>query len=268
MVFVPHSAASERAARDLGRHDLRAGVVHSGQLREERRTVLSRFADGSLDVLAVPRVLDEGIDVPAADLAVIAGASRSRRQMIQRRGRVLRRKPDGPDPASRFCSWRAPSKIRPSGPMGRSLTKFASVGMTTPWSAEEAHCDSQTGTAATLTLSGSGVGKPSSAMPWGWNGIASLISCSTSARVSVDLGDPLGCRRRRLAGQKLAVRRAKEDFYGGRRVDGDVGQKLAVVTRFGQELYRGDLLVVVSEAASLSSMNTTVGSTSSAGLDT
>jgi superfamily II DNA or RNA helicase len=40
-------------------------------------------------------VLDEGIDVPAADLAVILAASRSRRQMVQRMGRVLRRKPDG-----------------------------------------------------------------------------------------------------------------------------------------------------------------------------
>ncbi len=40
-------------------------------------------------------MLDEGIDVPAADLAVIVGASRSRRQMIQRMGRVLRRKTDG-----------------------------------------------------------------------------------------------------------------------------------------------------------------------------
>ena len=40
-------------------------------------------------------MLDEGVDVPAADLAVILAASRSRRQMIQRMGRVLRRKPDG-----------------------------------------------------------------------------------------------------------------------------------------------------------------------------
>ncbi len=45
--------------------------------------------------MSAPRVLDEGIDVPAADLAVIVGASRSHRQMIQRLGRVLRRKVDG-----------------------------------------------------------------------------------------------------------------------------------------------------------------------------
>ena len=46
-------------------------------------------------MLAAPRVLDEGVDVPAADLAVIIGASRSRRQMVQRMGRVLRKKADG-----------------------------------------------------------------------------------------------------------------------------------------------------------------------------
>jgi superfamily II DNA or RNA helicase len=40
-------------------------------------------------------VLDEGVDVPAADLAVVLAASRSRRQMVQRMGRVLRRKDDG-----------------------------------------------------------------------------------------------------------------------------------------------------------------------------
>ena len=48
-----------------------------------------------LRVLTAPQVLDEGVDVPAADLGVILAASRSRRQMIQRMGRVLRRKPDG-----------------------------------------------------------------------------------------------------------------------------------------------------------------------------
>jgi superfamily II DNA or RNA helicase len=56
--------------------------------------VLRRFAEGDLQVISAPRVLDEGVDVPEADLAVIIGASRSRRQMIQRMGRVLRRKPD------------------------------------------------------------------------------------------------------------------------------------------------------------------------------
>ena len=41
--------------------------------------------------------MEEWVDVPDADLAVIVAASKQRRQMIQRMGRVLRRKSDGRD---------------------------------------------------------------------------------------------------------------------------------------------------------------------------
>ena len=95
IVFTQTIAASERAALALDGCGLRSGVVHSALSRDERAALLSGFAAGHLDVLAAPRVLDEGIDVPAADIALIAAASRSRRQMVQRMGRVLRRKPDG-----------------------------------------------------------------------------------------------------------------------------------------------------------------------------
>ena len=95
IVFTQSIAASDRACALLRRCGVRAGAVHSALGGEDRRDVLGRFGRGELDALAAPRVLDEGVDVPAADLAVIAGASRSRRQMIQRMGRVLRKKPDG-----------------------------------------------------------------------------------------------------------------------------------------------------------------------------
>ena len=95
IVFTQSIATSERAALVLGRYGLRAGVMHSSLASKVRRETLRQFAAGELPVLSAPRVLDEGIDVPAADLAIIVGASRSRRQMIQRMGRVLRRKPDG-----------------------------------------------------------------------------------------------------------------------------------------------------------------------------
>lgn len=48
------------------------------------------FADGFLQVIVAPQVLDEGVDVPEADLVVILAASKTRRQMVQRMGRVLR----------------------------------------------------------------------------------------------------------------------------------------------------------------------------------
>ena len=54
----------------------------------------------TLDAVAAPRVLDEGVDVPDANLGIVMSASRTRRQMIQRMGRILRRK--GPGVAARF----------------------------------------------------------------------------------------------------------------------------------------------------------------------
>lgn len=95
IVFTQSIAASEWSCAVLRAEGLRAGVIHSVLSRAERRDVLGRFAAGEIDVISAPRILDEGIDVPAADLAVLVGASRSRRQMVQRMGRVLRRKPDG-----------------------------------------------------------------------------------------------------------------------------------------------------------------------------
>jgi RNA polymerase primary sigma factor len=95
IVFTQSIAAAERAAGTLLDSGLRAAAVHSGQRGDARRAVLAGFAAGDVQAVAAPQVLDEGIDVPAADLAVILAASRSRRQMVQRMGRVLRRKPDG-----------------------------------------------------------------------------------------------------------------------------------------------------------------------------
>lgn len=48
-----------------------------------------------MKAIVAPRLLDEGVDVPEADLGVIVAASQQRRQMVQRMGRVLRRKQDG-----------------------------------------------------------------------------------------------------------------------------------------------------------------------------
>lgn len=58
--------------------------------RRERRLALERFAAGELRVLVSARVLNEGIDVPAADVAIVIGGSLGAREYIQRVGRVLR----------------------------------------------------------------------------------------------------------------------------------------------------------------------------------
>lgn len=95
IIFTQSIAGAEHAAGRLSGHGIAAAAIHSRLDTVDRRLVLSRFATGDLQAITAPQVLDEGVDVPAADFGVILAASRSRRQMIQRMGRVLRPKPDG-----------------------------------------------------------------------------------------------------------------------------------------------------------------------------
>lgn len=95
LVFTSSIVAAERSAAVLVSHGLDAEAVHSDQPSALRRTRMESFRDGRLRVLVAPQVLDEGIDVADADLGVVLGTSRSRRQMVQRVGRVLRCKTDG-----------------------------------------------------------------------------------------------------------------------------------------------------------------------------
>ncbi len=58
--------------------------------KKERARALGQFRGGELRILVSARVLNEGIDVPAADVAIIIGGSQGSREYIQRVGRVLR----------------------------------------------------------------------------------------------------------------------------------------------------------------------------------
>ncbi|MCA9538487.1 MAG: DEAD/DEAH box helicase family protein [Myxococcales bacterium] len=60
----------------------------------ERRALLDGFADGTYGVLATSKVLNEGVDVPDANVAIIISGSGSVREHVQRLGRILRKRGD------------------------------------------------------------------------------------------------------------------------------------------------------------------------------
>lgn len=95
LVFTDTVEQAEAAAIALRAGGVAAEELHGGLERARRRIRLAQFRRGALQVVVAPRVLDEGVDVPDAELAVVLAAFRSRRQMVQRLGRVLRVKPDG-----------------------------------------------------------------------------------------------------------------------------------------------------------------------------
>jgi superfamily II DNA or RNA helicase len=62
---------------------------------DEREAILDRFREGTYRGVVAANVLDEGVDVPDANVAVVLGGSGSSREFTQRLGRVLRPKDDG-----------------------------------------------------------------------------------------------------------------------------------------------------------------------------
>jgi superfamily II DNA or RNA helicase len=58
----------------------------------ERRQILERFRGGDYGKLVTGRVLNEGVDVPDANVAIVVSGSSATREYIQRLGRVLRPK--------------------------------------------------------------------------------------------------------------------------------------------------------------------------------
>jgi superfamily II DNA or RNA helicase len=90
LVFTEEIDFAERLARRSKNEGLRTLVYHSELDSVERDRTLSTFRSLEQGVLVTVRALDEGLDVPDADAAVLAASSTSKRQHVQRRGRVLR----------------------------------------------------------------------------------------------------------------------------------------------------------------------------------
>jgi superfamily II DNA or RNA helicase len=58
--------------------------------RDERRAALERFRDGTYSAIVSSQVLDEGVDVPDANVGIILSGTGSSREYRQRLGRILR----------------------------------------------------------------------------------------------------------------------------------------------------------------------------------
>lgn len=74
----------------LTEHGVEAGVYHSKLNLRQRAEMLAGYRKGRLKVLVTCRALDEGFNVPETEIGIVAASTATRRQRIQRLGRVLR----------------------------------------------------------------------------------------------------------------------------------------------------------------------------------
>lgn len=65
--------------------------ISEGQVLNE---ILQGFSEGKIDILFAMKMLDEGVDVPRAEVGIFASSTGNPRQFIQRRGRLLRKHKD------------------------------------------------------------------------------------------------------------------------------------------------------------------------------
>ncbi|MGQ3413174.1 DEAD/DEAH box helicase family protein [Natrinema sp. LN54] len=90
IVFTAHNDL----AYDVSERFLLPTITHQTGAAE-RREILERFREGTYTRIATSNVLDEGVDVPDANVAVVLSGSGSEREFTQRLGRILRPTADG-----------------------------------------------------------------------------------------------------------------------------------------------------------------------------
>jgi superfamily II DNA or RNA helicase len=89
LIFTHDNATVYKIARQF----LVPVITHQTKTKE-RREVLLRFNAGTYPTVATSRVLNEGVNVPEANVAVILSGSGSVREHVQRLGRILRKSGD------------------------------------------------------------------------------------------------------------------------------------------------------------------------------
>lgn len=93
---------------------LSIGFTSSRLIGDDRPSVLRDFASGLYEFIVAIRCLDEGIDIPDARYALILASSKTEREWIQRRGRILRLAP-GKQYATIYDCIVVPSRVDEDG---------------------------------------------------------------------------------------------------------------------------------------------------------
>jgi superfamily II DNA or RNA helicase len=86
LIFTNDNATVYRISQDF----LIPAITHQTPVKE-RHEILQNFREGKYKTLAASHVLNEGVDVPEASVAILLSGTGSAREYIQRLGRVLRK---------------------------------------------------------------------------------------------------------------------------------------------------------------------------------
>lgn len=89
ILFTENNAMAYRVARRF----LIPVITHQTRVKERTR-ILADLSSGTVNAVVTSKVLNEGVDVPSARVAIVISGSGSVREHVQRLGRVLRKQGD------------------------------------------------------------------------------------------------------------------------------------------------------------------------------
>jgi len=89
IVFTADNATVYQIARKF----LTPAITHQTKARE-RKLILERFHSGEYSIVVTSQVLNEGVDVPSANVGIVLSGSSTIRENVQRLGRLLRKQQD------------------------------------------------------------------------------------------------------------------------------------------------------------------------------
>jgi superfamily II DNA or RNA helicase len=85
--------ADNATVYEIARRFLVPAITHQTKARE-RKQVLERFHSGEYSIVVTSQVLNEGVDVPAANVGIVLSGTSTIRENVQRLGRLLRKHGD------------------------------------------------------------------------------------------------------------------------------------------------------------------------------
>jgi len=93
VIFDETQYNAEEIYKMLIDRGFKCSLYHSGRGKKNNREEIDKYKNNETDILVTVRALDEGMNVPNIDVAIIVNGNSQKRQFFQRLGRAIRKVP-------------------------------------------------------------------------------------------------------------------------------------------------------------------------------
>lgn len=92
IIFDELQESANEIHKSLNELGMKAVLYHSGIGSKAKKKAIEEYKSGESNILVSVKALDEGLDIKEADMGIIVNGNSQERQILQRLGRILRKK--------------------------------------------------------------------------------------------------------------------------------------------------------------------------------